>query len=313
MIEVTRLGKRYGATVAVDELSFSVPAGQVTGFLGPNGAGKTTTMRMILGLDAPTAGSVTVNGRSYGRYRRPLLEVGALLDASAVHAGRTAENHLRSLALSNGIAAGRVATVLDQVGLRTAAHRRVGGFSLGMKQRLGIAAALLGDPGVLMFDEPVNGLDPEGVLWIRTLLRSLAAEGRTVFLSSHLMSEMALTADRLILIGRGRLIAETTMEDLLRGSTDSTVRVRTPDIDSLTEALRARGATVTPDGESTLVVTGSSSDEIGVIARATGATLQELSERRSSLEERYMQLTQDSIEYAADDSRAAQANGKVSS
>ncbi len=313
MIEVTRLGKRYGATVAVDELSFTVPAGQVTGFLGPNGAGKSTTMRLILGLDAPTAGSVTVNGRPYARFRRPLLEVGALLDASAVHGGRTAENHLRSLAWSNGISTRRVIAVLDQVGLRSAARRRVGGFSLGMKQRLGIAAALLGDPGVLMFDEPVNGLDPEGVLWIRTLLRSLAAEGRTVFLSSHLMSEMALTADRLILIGRGRLIAETTMEDLLGGATESTVRVRTPDIDSLTDALRAGGATVTRDGKSTLIVQGSSSDEIGAVARATGATLQELSEHRSSLEERYMQLTQDSIEYATDDSRAGQTNERVSS
>jgi ABC-2 type transport system ATP-binding protein len=312
VIEAAGLSKRYGTTVAVDELSFTVPAGQVTGFLGPNGAGKSTTMRMILGLDAPTAGSVTVSGRPYARYRRPLLEVGALLDAAAVHGGRTAENHLRSLALSNGIATGRVTTVLDQVGLRSVARRRVGGFSLGMKQRLGIAAALLGDPGVLMFDEPVNGLDPEGVLWIRTLLRSLAAEGRTVFLSSHLMSEMALTADRLVIVGRGRLIAETTMDDLLGGATEI-VRVRTTDIDLLTDALRSRGATVTLDRDATLTVSGSSSDEVGAIARATGATLQELSEHRNSLEQRYMQLTQDSTEYATDDPHAGSTNGRVSS
>jgi len=312
VIAATGLSKHYGATVAVDGLTFTVPAGQVTGFLGPNGAGKSTTMRMILGLDAPSAGSVTVNGRPYASYRRPLLEVGALLDASAVHGGRTAENHLRCLALSNGVAAGRVGAVLDQVGLHSAARRRVGGFSLGMKQRLGIAAALLGDPGVLMFDEPVNGLDPEGVLWIRSLFRSLAAEGRTVFLSSHLMSEMALTADRLIVIGQGRLIAESTMDDFLGGAAVATVRVRTPDADSLAEVLRAQGSTVTREGDSTLTVNGSSSDEIGAIARTNGATLLELSEHRSSLEERYMQLTQDSIEYSADNPHTG-TKGKVSS
>jgi len=203
MIEATGLTKRYGATLAVDDLSFTVPPGQVTGFLGPNGAGKSTTMRMILGLDAPTAGSVTVNGRPYAEYRRPLHEVGALLDARAVHGGRSAYDHLLCLALSNGIGRARVDHVLAQVGLHTVAGKRSGGFSLGMAQRLGIAAALLGDPRVLMFDEPVNGLDPEGVLWIRSLVKSLAAEGRTVFLSSHLMSEMAITADRLVIIGNG--------------------------------------------------------------------------------------------------------------
>ena len=312
MIEVTGLSKRYGSTVAVDQLTFSVPAGQVTGFLGPNGAGKSTTMRMILGLDAPTAGTVTVGGRGYTSYRRPLLKVGALLDATAIHPGRTAENHLRALAFSNGIPSRRIGPVLDQVGLRSAANRRVGGYSLGMKQRLGIAAALLGDPSVLMFDEPVNGLDPEGVLWIRTLLRSLAADGRTVFLSSHLMSEMALTADRFVIVGRGRLIAETTMEDLLGGPADTTVRVRTPDPDVLVQVLRTQGANVTRGDDSTLMVTGKSSDEIGALARASGTTLQELSEHRSSLEERYMQLTQDSIEYSADDPLPGQTHGKGS-
>ena len=234
MIEAIGLTKRYGTTLAVDNLSFTVPAGQVTGFLGPNGAGKSTTMRLILGLDAPTSGSVTVNGRPYTQYRRPLLEVGALLEAKAVHGGRSARNHLKWLALSNGISRSRVDHVLDQVGLSGVARRRAGGFSLGMGQRLGIAAALLGDPKVLLFDEPVNGLDPEGVLWIRTLLKSLAAEGRTVFVSSHLMSERALTAGRLIIIGRGRLIAETSIGDLLQGASGNHIRVRSP------EAGRAR-------------------------------------------------------------------------
>jgi ABC-2 type transport system ATP-binding protein len=300
MIEAAELSKHYGTTVAVDKLSFSVPAGQVTGFLGPNGAGKSTTMRMILGLDAPTAGVVTVNGRHYASYRRPLLEVGALLDATAIHPGRTAQDHLRSLALSNGIPMARVATVLDQVGLRSVARRRAGGFSLGMKQRLGIAATLLGDPGVLMFDEPVNGLDPEGVLWIRTLLKSLASEGRTVFLSSHLMSEMALTADRIIVIGRGRLIADTTIDALLSDGEAATVRVRTPQAVALADALRGRGASVSTEAGDVLTVKGISSDEIGAIASATGAALQELSTQQVSLEQRYLELTQESIEYSAD-------------
>src|SRR6202049_3165821 len=215
MIEAVGLSKHYGATLAVDDLSFTVPPGQVTGFLGPNGAGKSTTMRLILGLDAPTSGSVTVGGRPYTSYRRPLFEVGALLEAKAVHGGRSAYNHLLCLALSNGIGRARVDQVLDQVGLRSVARKRSGGFSLGMGQRLGIAAALLGDPPVLILDEPVNGLDPEGIQWVRHLLRSLAAEGRTVFVSSHLMSEMALTADHLIVIGKGALIAQTTIQDFL--------------------------------------------------------------------------------------------------
>src|SRR6516225_2671805 len=244
MIEATGLSKRYGATVAVDNLSFSVPPGQVTGFLGPNGAGKSTTMRLILGLDAPTSGAVTVNGRPYASYQRPLFVAGALLEAKTFHGGRSAYNHLLCLALSNGVSRGRVGTVLDLVGLGAAARKRAGGFSLGMAQRLGIAAALLGDPPVLMLDEPVNGLDPEGVIWIRTLLKALAAEGRTVFLSSHLMSEMALTADRLIIIGRGRLITESSMQELLDGGQGTYIRIRSSDNDTLASALRAREADV---------------------------------------------------------------------
>jgi ABC-2 type transport system ATP-binding protein len=293
MIEAVGLSKRYGTTVAVDDLSFMVPPGAVTGFLGPNGAGKSTTMRLILGLDAPTAGSVTVNGRRYAEFRRPLFEVGAMLEAKAFHGGRSAYNHLLSLALSNGIGRARVADVLDLVGLDKAARRRAGGFSLGMGQRLGIAAALLGDPPVLMLDEPVNGLDPEGVLWIRNLLKSLAAEGRTIFLSSHLMSEVSLTADRLIIIGRGRLITETTIDELLRGT------------DGASEAVRARSpqagqlATVTSGDGGTLTITGATSDAVGELARANGLSLQELSVQRASLEDRYMELTRDSADYRA--------------
>jgi ABC-2 type transport system ATP-binding protein len=287
--------------VAVDDLSFMVPPGAVTGFLGPNGAGKSTTMRLILGLDAPTAGSVTVNGRRYAEFRRPLFEVGAMLEAKAFHGGRSAYNHLLSLALSNGIGRARVADVLDLVGLDKAARRRAGGFSLGMGQRLGIAAALLGDPPVLMLDEPVNGLDPEGVLWIRNLLKSLAAEGRTIFLSSHLMSEVSLTADRLIIIGRGRLITETTIDELLRGTDGASeaVRARSPQAGQLAELLRARGATVTSGDGGTLTITGATSDAVGELARANGLSLQELSVQRASLEDRYMELTRDSADYRA--------------
>jgi ABC-2 type transport system ATP-binding protein len=297
MIEAIGLSKRYGDTVAVQDLSFTVPPGQVTGFLGPNGSGKSTTMRMILGLDAPTAGSVTVGGLPYTGYRRPLFEVGALLEAKAVHGGRTAQDHLRCLALSNGIGRARVNEVLDQVGLRSVAGKRAGGFSLGMGQRLGIAAALLGDPPVLMFDEPVNGLDPEGVLWIRTLLKALAAEGRTVFLSSHLMSEMALTADRLIVIGRGRLLAQTTVEDFLGGGSGSYVRVRSAERDALAALLRARGATVVAEGPDALRITGAGGDAVGELARVNHLGLQELSTHQASLEERYMELTGDAVDY----------------
>ncbi len=299
MIEATGLSKRYGDTLAVDDLSFTVPPGQVTGFLGPNGAGKSTTMRMILGLDAPSAGSVTVNGRPYVEYRRPLFEVGALLEAGAVHGGRSAYNHLLCLALSNGIGRARVDEVLDRVGLRRVARKRSGGFSLGMGQRLGIAAALLGDPRVLIFDEPINGLDPEGVVWIRNLLRSLAAEGRTVFLSSHLMSEMSITADRLIIIGRGRLIAQTTVEDFLSGGSGNFVRVRSPQSDELVTLLEGQGATVVRRVADTLSIAGTTTDVVGELARVNGLTVLELSAHQASLEERYMELTQDSVDYEA--------------
>jgi ABC-2 type transport system ATP-binding protein len=297
MIEAVGLSKRYGATTAVDDLSFTVPPGQVTGFLGPNGAGKSTTMRMILGLDAPSAGSVTVNGRRYTDYRRPMHVVGALLDAGAMHGGRSAFNNLLCLALSNGISRSRVDQVLEQVGLARVARQRCGGFSLGMTQRLGIAAALLGDPAVLIFDEPVNGLDPEGVLWIRTLLRSLAAEGRTVFVSSHLMNEMAVTADRLIIIGRGRLVAETTVEDLLNSGPGNYVRVRSPDVDALEAALEARGAEVERQADESLLVHRATTDDVGALARVNGWTMLELSTQQTSLEQRYMDLTRDSGDY----------------
>jgi ABC-2 type transport system ATP-binding protein len=305
MIEAIGLVKRYGTVTAVDGLSFTVPSGSVTGFLGPNGSGKSTTMRMILGLDAPSAGTVTVNGLPYAGYRRPLREVGALLDAKAVAGGRSAYHHLRWLSLSNGIRRSRVDEVLRQVGLASAAGKQVGGFSLGMAQRLGIAAALLGDPPVLMFDEPVNGMDPEGVAWIRTMLKSLAAQGRTVFLSSHLMSEMALTADRLVIIGRGKLIAETTVTDFLAAGTDNYTRVRCSDADTLAALLAERGATVTAEVDGALHVTGATPDGIGDLARARGLGLLELSPQQMSLEQRYMELTRDATEYHAADPEGA--------
>ena len=307
MIESSGLIKRYGTTVAVDDLSLTVPPGQVTGFLGPNGAGKSTTMRLILGLDAPDAGSVTVNGRPYASYRRPLFEVGVLLEARAFHGGRSAFNHLLCLASSNGIGRKRIGEVLDLVGLDRVARKRAGGFSLGMGQRLGIAAALLGDPGVLLLDEPVNGLDPEGVAWIRTLLKSLAAEGRTVLVSSHLMSEMENTADQLIIIGRGRLIAQAAIGKLLAAGAGSYVRVRSPQAGELAALLEAQGADVTHVGDGVLAVTGSSTDAIGELARARGFTLTELAAHQASLEERYMELTRDTTDYR---SAAQTAAGK---
>ena len=297
MIEAAGLTKRYGTTVAVDDLSFIVPPGQVTGFLGPNGAGKSTTMRLILGLDAPTSGAVTVNGRPYTAYRRPLFEVGALLEAKAFQGGRSAFSHLLCLARSNGISRRRVGELLDLVGLGRAGRKRAGGFSLGMGQRLGIAAALLGDPGVLLLDEPVNGLDPDGVAWIRALLRSLAAEGRTVLVSSHLMSEMENTADRLVIIGRGKLIAQAGMAELLAAATGNHVRVRSQQAAELAGLLEARGATVTRNDDGTLAVTGATPDDIGELARASGLALTELSAQQASLEERYMELTKDSADY----------------
>jgi ABC-2 type transport system ATP-binding protein len=306
MIEAKRLTKRYGGTVAVDDLSFTVPPGQVTGFLGPNGAGKSTTMRLILGLDAPDSGSVTVGGRPYAAYRRPLLHAGALLEAKAFHGGRSARNHLLCLALSNGISCSRVEEVLELVGLTSAAGRRPGGFSLGMSQRLGIAAALLGDPPVLMLDEPVNGLDPEGVVWVRTLLRTLAAGGRTVLLSSHLMSEMAMTADRLVIIGRGRLIAQAAMADFLAAGPGGSATVRSPQAGALAALLTARGATVTRQDGDTLAVTGTTVEAVGELARTAGFTLTGLAAHQATLEDRYMELTRDAADYQA----AATRNGE---
>ncbi|GAA4965254.1 ABC-2 type transport system ATP-binding protein [Nonomuraea thailandensis] len=296
MIEVRALTMRYGRTVAVDDLTFTVKPGLVTGFLGPNGAGKSTTMRAVLGLESPAAGEALVGGRAYVSLRRPLRTMGALLDAGAVHGGRSARAHLAWLARSNGIGADRVAAVLEQVGLAGVADRRIGGFSLGMKQRLGIAAALLGDPAVLMLDEPLNGLDPEGIRWLRHLLRTLAGEGRTVLLSSHLMNELALTADHVLIIGRGRLIADTSM-DALAGCFQGDVLVRTPDPGRLTSVLRGHGAKVTDGDDGALSVRDLAAAEIGALALAAGIALAELSPRGASLEEAFMRLTGDSTEY----------------
>ncbi|MBX6765658.1 MAG: ATP-binding cassette domain-containing protein [Actinomadura rubrobrunea] len=298
MIEVRELTKRYGATTAVDGLSFQVSPGAVTGFLGPNGAGKSTTMRVLLGLAAPTSGTALVNGRRYADLRRPLCEVGAMLDATAVHGGRRACDHLRWLARTNGIPMRRVAEVLEQVGLAGVARKRVFGFSLGMKQRLGIAAALLGDPGVLLFDEPVNGLDPDGVRWIRGLLRTLASEGRTVLVSSHLMSEMELTADRLVIIGRGRLIADTSVAELAERFRRG-VLVRSPRQAELAAVLAGAGATVETLSDGGLSVNGMDVARIGELAAARGIPLHEVTPRNASLEEAYMQLTGADADYRA--------------
>jgi ABC-2 type transport system ATP-binding protein len=297
MIEADRLTKRYGEVVAVDDLSFTVRAGRVTGFLGPNGAGKSTTMRLVLGLDAPTSGTVRVNGHRYGEHRFPLRDVGALLDALAVHGGRRARDHLLCIAQSNRIGWRRVDEVLELVGLTDVAHRRIGPFSLGMKQRLGIAAALLGDPDVLLFDEPVTGLDPEGIVWIRTFFRSLAAEGRTVFVSSHLMSEMAMTAQHLLVIGHGRLLADASIEELLAGGAAS-VKVRSPRAGELTSLLAGRGATVEVDGDE-LRVTGMDAADVGDLAAAQGIALHELTPQQTSLEEAFFELTDAAVDYHA--------------
>ncbi|MFI7639196.1 ABC transporter ATP-binding protein [Nonomuraea sp. NPDC049400] len=293
-IRATNLSKRYGATAAVSDLSFDVEPGQVTGFLGPNGAGKSTTMRMILGLDRPSGGSVLVDGRPYAELRHPLRKVGALLDAKAVHGGRSAYNHLLAIAQSNGIPASRVGEVLETVGLREVRKRRVGGFSLGMSQRLGIAAALLGDPEILIFDEPVNGLDPDGILWIRTLMRKLAAEGRTVFVSSHLMSEMAQTADHLIVIGKGRLIADTSVQEFIGRSSQGYVRVRSPRLAEVAELVKV--GELYPDH---LRVTAMSTLEIGTLTARAGIPLEELTFVQPSLEAAYMELTKDSLEFSS--------------
>lgn len=299
MIEAAHVSKRYGPTLAVNDLSFTVRAGQVTGFLGPNGSGKSTTMRMIMALDAPTSGGITVNGCRYSDLRFPLHQVGALLDASAVHPGRTARNHLRWLADSNAISRQRVDVVLDIVGLGDVGHRRAGNFSLGMGQRLGIAAALLGDPGVLIFDEPINGLDPEGILWVRHLLRSLATEGRTVLVSSHLMSEMALTADHLLVIGRGRLLASGSVSEFIERSAGHHVRALTSDAPALATLLRQKGATVTADGTEGLSITGMESRDVGIAAGAAGLTLYELSTEHASLEDAFLELTRDDQDFRA--------------
>ena len=301
MIEARGLVKRYGSTMAVNDLSFSIRPGVVTGFLGPNGAGKTTTMRMILGLDAPTQGSVTVGGRSYRDLPAPMREVGALLDAKALHGGRRARDHLLCLAQSNGIPHRRVDEVLRIVGLEGVARRRAKGFSLGMGQRLGIASALLGDPAVLIFDEPVNGLDPDGIHWVRTLLRALAAEGRTVLVSSHLMSEMALTADHLLVIGKGRLIADTSVDEFVRSSSRQSVHVRSPQAAELAARFGEAGATGADagTGPDVIEITGMDSAEVGRLAAAHGIALSELIPVRASLEEAFMELTRDSVEYQA--------------
>ncbi|MDG9711480.1 ABC transporter ATP-binding protein [Streptomyces sp. DH10] len=299
MIELEGLTKRYGEKVAVNNLSFTVRPGIVTGFLGPNGAGKSTTMRMILGLDHPTAGDVRIDGKHYQQLKDPLTYIGALLEAKAWHGGRTAYNHLLCLAQSNGIPRGRVREVLDTVGLTAVAKKKTKGFSMGMGQRLGIAAALLGDPRILMFDEPVNGLDPEGIHWIRTLMKSLAAQGRTVFVSSHLMSEMALTADHLVVIGQGRLLADTSMADFIARNSRSYVRVRSPQRERLLDVLHQAGVVAVESGDGVLEVDGGKSEHVGELAAQHGITLHELSPQQASLEEAFMQLTAGSVEYHA--------------
>jgi ABC-2 type transport system ATP-binding protein len=299
LIEARGLTKRYGDKLAVDDLSFTVRPGVVTGFLGPNGAGKSTTMRMILGLDAPTGGSVTVNGRPYREHAAPLREVGALLDARSVHPGRSAYHHLLALAQTCGIGRSRVDEVVEAVGLEGVARRRAGGFSLGMGQRLGIAAALLGDPRAVILDEPVNGLDTEGIRWIRSLLRSLAAEGRTVFVSSHLMSEMALTAQHLVVIGRGRLIADTGTEEFIARAAPGVVRARSTDPDALAALLRSRDVAVSANGDGALAVSGVSTDQVGRLAGAAGITLLELTAQQASLEEAFVDMTRDAVEFRA--------------
>jgi ABC-2 type transport system ATP-binding protein len=297
MIHAEGLTKKYGSKTAVDHIDFTIRPGTVTGFLGPNGAGKSTTMRMIVGLDRPTEGSVTVNGKLYAQHRAPLHEVGALLDAKAVHTGRSAYNHLLAMAATHGIGKSRVREVIAMTGLESVARKRVGGFSLGMGQRLGIAAAMLGDPATLILDEPVNGLDPEGVLWVRTLVRHLANEGRTVFLSSHLMSEMAQTADHLIVLGRGRIIADAAVSDILAGATRGVVQLRSPHADRLIPLLSAPDVTVAGAERDLLRVTGLSAAQIGDAAAAAGIALHELTPINASLEEAYMELTQDEVEY----------------
>ena len=315
LIEARELTKRFGDKVAVDHLSFSVEPGRVTGFLGPNGAGKSTTMRLICGLDRPQSGTATIGGLAYAQLPRPLHSVGALLESRALHPGRSARNHLLFLAETQGFPARRVDEVLELVGLTAVARKRVGGFSLGMTQRLGIAGAMLGDPYVLLLDEPVNGLDPEGIRWVRTLMRQLATEGKTIFVSSHLMNEMAVTADHLIVIGRGRLIAESSTDDFIKRSSERSVLVRTPQADRLAELITAAGGVIEPEavqgnggGGSTvagLIVTGLEAPRIGELAASASVVLYELTPRLASLEEAFMELTADSVEYGDHASMAA--------
>ncbi len=297
MIVAEHLTKRYGSKRAVDDVSFTVRPGSVTGFLGPNGAGKSTTMRMIVGLDRPTGGTVTVNGSEYRALRAPLSEVGVLLDAKAVHTGRTARNHLRAMAATHGIPTRRVDEVISLTGIESVAGRRAGKFSLGMGQRLGIAAALLGDPRTLILDEPVNGLDPEGVMWVRQFVRHLASEGRTVLLSSHLMSEMAQTADHIIVLGRGKVLADAPLDELVRSWTRQVVRVESPRAGELTEILARSGAEISATGDGALEVTGMPAARIGDTAAAAGIPLHQLSSTTGSLEDAYLALTGDAVEY----------------
>jgi ABC-2 type transport system ATP-binding protein len=305
MIEVENLSKRYGDKLAVDRLSFSVPAGTVTGFLGPNGAGKSTTMRMIAALDRPTTGRVLVNGKDYRAASAPMAELGILLEAKAVHTGRSARNHLLALAQTNGVPRRRVGELIEMVGLTDVAAKRVGGFSLGMGQRLGIASALLGDPRVVILDEPVNGLDPEGVLWVRNLLKALAADGHTVFVSSHLMSEMALTATRLVVIGRGRLIADTTVEEFVSRAGGMSVTVRTPEVAQMRSLLLGPDITVSSDASDVLQVRGLTAEQIGLAAWQARLPVFELTTQRASLEEAFMQLTDDSVDFRSHDARGS--------
>jgi ABC-2 type transport system ATP-binding protein len=298
VIEVSGISKHYGDKVAVDDLSFSVQAGVITGFLGPNGAGKSTTMRLILGLDAPSSGTALVNGKLYRDLEAPLHEVGAMLEARAIHTGRSGYNHLLALAQTHGIPRSRISEVIDMVGLQSVAHKRVGGFSLGMGQRLGVAAALLGDPNTVILDEPANGLDPEGIRWIRNLLKGLAAEGKTVFLSSHLMSEMEQTAEHLIVIGKGRLIADMSVEEFVaQASSGAPVRVRTPNAAALSEALIGAGARVSTEEDGALAVQGLTIEQVGELAAAERLVLHELTPMQVSLEDAFMSITKDSVEY----------------
>ncbi len=316
MIEVRDLTKRFGDKVAVDHLSFTVQPGRVTGFLGPNGAGKSTTMRLILGLDRPTGGIATINGKGYSDLINPLLTVGALLEARSMHTGRSARNHLLFLAQTQGLPSSRVDAVLDLVGLREVARKRTGSYSLGMSQRVGVAAAMLGDPQVLLLDEPVNGLDPEGVLWIRNLMKRLASEGRTILVSSHLMNEMAVTADHLVVIGRGRLLAEAATEEIIARGSGQSVRVRTPDAERLTALIVKEGGTATAaangngaaaDGDQApvLIVTGITAARIGELAASASIVLHELTPQLATLEDAFLELTAGSLEYGHLDSQPA--------